>query len=50
MRRGGVLIGPFFFEDERGVAQTINAERYIGTALQPFWEELQRKNGVDVSQ
>lgn len=50
MRRGGGLIGPFFFENERGVAQTINAERYVGTALRPFWEELQRKNGVDVNE
>ncbi|KAF0301823.1 hypothetical protein FJT64_025950 [Amphibalanus amphitrite] len=33
MRRGGGLIGPFFFENEREVAQTINAERGFGLAL-----------------
>ena len=43
MRRGGGLIGSFFFEYERRAIQRTNAERYLGTALQPFWEELQRK-------
>ena len=47
MKRGGGLIGPFFFEDECGVAATINADRCQRTALQPFWRELQRKDGVD---
>ena len=49
MRRG-IVIGPFFFEAEHGMPETVNSERYIGTALQPFWENLQRKNGVDVTQ
>ena len=41
MRRGGGVIGPFFFEDQRGATVTINAQRYLDTALQSFWEELQ---------
>ena len=32
------------------MVQTTNAERYLGAFLQPFWEELQRNNGVDVTQ
>ena len=50
MKRGGGLVGPFFFEDERGVTQTVNAERYQKTALQPFWRELVRRDGVDIEQ
>ena len=40
-RQGGGTIGPFFFEDEDGVAATINSTRYVNTALKPFWRELQ---------
>ena len=27
-----------FFEDERGVTLTVNTERYLNTALKPFWK------------
>ena len=33
MRRGGGLIGPFFFVDGCGKAHAINSERYVETAL-----------------
>lgn len=46
MRRGGGTIGPFFFEDEEGEAVTINQERYVSAALEPFWEELGRRRGI----
>ena len=49
MKRGG-LIGPFFFEDECGKAQTVNAERYLEKALKPFWDELVRKTGEDATE
>ena len=47
MRRGGGLIGPFFFEDERGHAVTVTTQRYLSTALEPFLEELKQIEGID---
>ena len=50
LRRGGCLIGPFFFEDECGEAQTVNAERCVETALKPFWDELLKNVGEDITE
>lgn len=47
MRRGGGVIGPFFFEDENGDVVTVNQERYVQQALVPFWEKLGEKVGAD---
>ena len=47
MRRGGDLIGPFFFEDERGHAVTVTTQRYLSTALEPFLEELKQIESID---
>ena len=47
MRRGGGVIGPFFFEDENGGAVTVNQERYVQQALVPFWDKLGEKVGAD---
>ena len=46
MRKGQPLIGPFFFEDENENTVSVTSERYIDTALKPFWAALVRL-GVD---
>ena len=48
MERGSGLVWPFFFEDEGGVTQTVNAERYLNTALKSFWKEIKRRDSVDM--
>ena len=47
LRRGGGVIGPFFFEDEQGRTVTVNQGRYIEQVLTPFWEELGEKVGTE---
>lgn len=46
MRHGGGIIGPFFFEDDRGETVTVTQERYVSEALEPFWRELKRRRGI----
>ena len=46
MRRGQPLIGPFFFKDEGENSVSINAERYIATALRSFWTNLGQRHGI----
>ena len=41
------VIGPFFYEDERGQAVTVNTERYL-SVLEKFYRHL-RNHGYDVA-
>ena len=43
MKWGSGVVGPFVFENERGVTQTVNTERYVDTALKLFWKIKQRE-------
>ena len=42
------IIGPYFFEDERGRPVTINTERYV-EMRKKFIPALRRKQGVDMN-
>ena len=48
MNQGIGLVEPFFFEDEHGMMQAVNAERYLDTALRPFWREIKGRNIIDM--
>ena len=45
MCKGQPLISPFF-DDESESSVIINAERYIATALRPFWTALGRRHRI----
>ena len=42
------IIGPYWFEED-GETVTVNSVRYQNKALQPFWNALGRRRGVDRS-
>ena len=46
-KRGGGVIGPFFFADENGDVVTVNQGRYVQQALGPFWEKVGEKVEAD---
>ena len=41
------VIGPYFFEDDRGMAVTVNAERYVAM-LQEFFLPCMQENEPDI--
>ena len=41
------VIGPYFFEDDRGMAVTVNAERYVAM-LQEFFLPYTQENQSDI--
>ena len=41
------VIGPYFFEDDRGMAVTVNAERYVAM-LHEFFLPYMQENESDV--
>ena len=46
-RRG--IIGPYFFEDERGRSVTVNTDRYVEMLRSKFIPALRRKQGVNMN-
>ena len=41
------VIGPYFFEDDRGMSVTVNAERYVAM-LQEFFLPYMQENESDI--
>ena len=40
------IIGPFFFEDDHGIAVIMTKERYV-SVLEQFWGELDKHEDLD---